>query len=216
MQGMVDGKGDVQGKYHYTLNESLIGKAQIQLSHRPGYSMYQVESDYLGGDYAVNVRAINANPAENTGIYMASYLQSVTAKLALGVEGVLQRPVPDMEEAGMSLFARYGIPDKSVLTLTLQNLLGLQASYFHKVSDQVELCSEIQAVLAGPQMEAVASIGSKMEYRQASVRAQLDSLGKIAVFLEERLMGRMALLISGEIDHLKGKSKFGVGLSIEN
>ena len=116
----------------------------------------------------------------------------------------------------MSLFARYGIPDKSVLTLTLQNLLGLQASYFHKVSDQVELCSEIHAVLAGPQMEAVASIGSKMEYRQASIRAQLDSLGKIAVFLEERLMGRMAFLISGEIDHLKGKSKFGVGLSIEN
>ena len=216
MQGMVDGKGDVQGKYHYSWSDALIGKAQIQLSHRPGYSMYQVESDYLGADYAVNLRAMNANPSDNTGIYMASFLQSVTPKLALGVEGVLQRPVPDMEEAGMSLFARYGVPDKSVFTLTLQNLLGVQASYFHKVNDQVELCTELQAVMAGPQMEAVASISSKMDYRQASVRAQLDSLGKVGVFLEERLMGRMALLISGEIDHLKGKGKFGVGLSIEN
>ncbi len=180
--------------------------------------MCQMDTDYLGPEFnSLNFRAINANPGNSTGIFMASYLQSISKSWMLGVEGVLQRPIPDIEEAGMSLFARWQNPGQSsIFTLTLQNLLGIQASYYHKVSDQVELCTELQAVLAGPQVEAVAHAGCKLEYRQACVRAQVDSLGKMAVFLEERLMGRMALLLSGEMDHIKGRSKFGVGLSIEN
>lgn len=236
---MLDNRGDLQAKYHWAAAEDGRGttlKAQLQLSNKPGYSMYQVESDYLGADYALNVRAVNANPSTRTGIYMASYLQAVAPSLAVGVEGVLQKPTPDVEEAGMSLVARLAmgrfqsaVPASAaageaaaasqpvaVATLTLQNLLGVHASYFHRLSDNVELASELQAVLAGPASEAVASVGCRLEYRASSIRAQLDSLGKLAVFVEERLMGRMALLVSGEIDHVKGRSKFGVGLSIEN
>lgn len=180
--------------------------------------MFQAESEYLGCDYTANMKAINFNPVNMTGILSAGYLQSITPRLLLGVEGVLQRPLPEVEEAGMTLIAKYSPkgPTNSVFTLNLQNLVGLQASYFHRVSESVELATDWQAVLAGPQRESVASISCKMEHRQASVRVQADTLGKVGLFLEERLFGRVALLISGEVDHMKGRNKFGVGLTIES
>jgi mitochondrial import receptor subunit TOM40 len=206
----------MQGKYQFQANEHWLAKSQVQLSSRPGYSMYQLEGEYLGSDYSLNAKAINMHPGDGTGIYTLGYFQSITSRIAVGLEGMLQRPFPDLTEAGMSLFGRFAANSSQIFTLTLQNLVGVQASYFHKVSEQVELASEWQGLLAGPQMESVASISGKFTYRQATVRAQVDSLGKLGVFLEERILGTVSLLISGEIDHWKAKSRFGVGLSIEN
>ena len=239
MQGLIDNRGDVQGKYHYSLTDSLILKSQVQVSRQGGYNMLQLEGDYLGSDFSVNVRAINGNPATGTGIFTASYLQSITKRLSLGIEGVLQRPTADVEEADMSLVGRFVLQDApspapsagvdesrdvaplrdptAVVTVTLQNMAAVQASYYQRFSDQLELASEVQAVFVGGEPEALASVGCKIDYRQASIRAHVDSQAKMCVFLEERLpIGRMALLISGELDHLKGKNKFGVGLSVEN
>jgi mitochondrial import receptor subunit TOM40 len=225
IQGMIDHQGDLQGKCHYAITEKLMGKMQVQVSSKPGYSMMQLEADYMGNDYSANLKAINPDLTNLTGLFTAAYFQSITKNLAVGVEGILQRSgMPStfgrsstiLTDAGVGYAAKYQWGPSGLLTLQLQNLMALQASYFHKVNETVELGTELQCVLAGPKAETVATMGCKMEYRQAILRAQLDSLGRVAMFLEERLFGRVSLLLSGEIDHINGRSRFGVGLSMEN
>jgi len=48
--------------------------------------MIQLEHNYQGQDYSINAKVVNPWPADLTGIYIGSYFQSVTKKLALGVE----------------------------------------------------------------------------------------------------------------------------------
>lgn len=215
---MVDNNGDLQGKAQIYVTPGLSAKAQCQLSSRPGYTMFQAESEYLGSDYTINSKAINFDPTNLTGVFSLGYLQSISkgGSLALGIEGLLQRPMPELEEAGMTLIAKYTPDAKSIFVANIQNFIGLQLSYFQRVNDSIELAADMQTILAGPQREALATISCKLEHRQASVRASIDSQGKVGMFLEERLFGRLALLISGEIDHMKSKNKFGVGLAIES
>jgi mitochondrial import receptor subunit TOM40 len=224
IQGMIDQQGDLQGKCHYSITDNLTAKTQLQVSSKPGYSMLQLEGDYLGPDYTLNFKALNPDVTNLSGIFTAAYIQSITKNLALGVEGVIQRsplpamrssPSPVMTDAGLGYIAKYQW-GPGLLTLHLQNMMALHACYFHKVNEIVELGSELQYMFAGPQTETIASMGCKLDYRQSTLRAQLDSIGRISLFLEERLFGRVSFLISGEIDHAKGRSRFGVGLSMEN
>ena len=53
------------------------------------------------------------------------------------------------------------------------------------------------------------------EYRPATFRGQVDSTGKVAAYLEHRLNPIMSFLLSGEIDHAKNTSKFGVGFQLD-
>ncbi|KGG49946.1 hypothetical protein DI09_9p290 [Mitosporidium daphniae] len=206
------------GKVQLSMSQNLTAKCQCQISSRPGYSMFQSESEYLGRDYTLNAKAINFDPTNLTGVFSLGYLQSVSKNggLALGIEGILQRPMPEVEDAGMTFIAKYTTDAKSIFVANIQNFIGVQLSYFHRVNESIEFAADMQTILAGPQREALATVSCKMEHRQASVRASLDSQGKLGMFLEERLFGRLALLISGEIDHLKGRNKFGVGLAIES
>lgn len=220
IHGMIDSKGELQGKLHYSLTDSFIFKSQMQVA-KSEYSMLQLEGDYLGADYSINIKTINPNLINGTGIFTAGYLQSITKNLTLGIEGIIQRHASSNSNHSISVDSGIGYIGKyqwgpGTLTIQTQNLMAIQASYFHKVNETVELGSELQCVIAGPQTEAVASMGCKLEYRQSILRAQLDTLGRVALFLEERLFGRVSLLLSGEIDHIKGKSRFGVGLSMEN
>lgn len=54
--------------------------------------MIQLEQDYQGQDYSLNVKAVNPWPADLTGIYIGSYLQSFTKNIALGLETLYQHP----------------------------------------------------------------------------------------------------------------------------
>ena len=80
----------------------------------------------------------------------------------------------------------------------------------------MELGTELQMLFAGPRKESIALAAAKFEYRQANIRAQIDSTGKTAVLLEEKVLPGLSFLISGEIDHVNDKSRFGVGVNMEN
>jgi mitochondrial import receptor subunit TOM40 len=181
--------------------------------------MLQVESDYLGSDWSLNMKAINPNPIENNGIYTVSGLQSVSQRLALGAELISQTSADSKHgnfDHGLNLAAKYTPTPSSTLTVSLQQFVALQSSYHHRVSDKVELASEVQMLLVGPRKDSFSSVSAKLEYRQATLRAQLDSLGRVGLVMEEKLFPGFALQISGEIDHVKNTSRFGVGINMEN
>ena len=178
--------------------------------------MLQSEVEYLGGDYSLNAKAINPNAADGTGIYTFSYLQSLTSGLAVGTELVLQKMGREPFDTGLNLVARLNGANW-IATATLQQFVALQISYWQRVSEKVELGSELQILNAGPMRnEAVASVAAKFDYKQCTLRAQVDSQAKVALVMEEKIFPGFSLLISGELDHLKGTNRFGVGVNLEN
>ncbi|EPT06060.1 hypothetical protein FOMPIDRAFT_1021156 [Fomitopsis schrenkii] len=217
LQGSVDHEGNVNGRLNQGWSANNVTKAQCQLSSQVGHSMIQLEHDYQGQDYSVNVKAMNPSPVDATGIYMASYLQSLTKNLAFGVEMLHQRPQPDMSETAASYLAKYTSSDKSwIATAQLQPAGMLQATYWQKLSEKVDVAADLQVIAAAGRRDAVASLGAKYDLRMSTFRAQLDSTGKVSALLEQRFAPSFAFLVSGEIDHFKNGAKVGVGVMIES
>jgi mitochondrial import receptor subunit TOM40 len=166
--------------------------------------MIQLEHDYQGRDFNLNFKGINPSPTDFTGVYIGSYLQSVTKNLALGVESLWQRPNPQVSEISASYLAKYTSSDKNwIATAQLQPAGVLQATYWQKLSEKVEVAADLQLIAAPARHDAIATIGAKYDLRLATFRAQLDSTGKVSALLEQRFTPTFAFMVSGEIDHFK-------------
>ncbi|KAF9127879.1 translocase of outer mitochondrial membrane [Mortierella sp. GBA39] len=180
LSGNLDTDGNVQARANYAWSNTNVSKVQSQLSTTPGQSMVQVEQDYNGKDFNLNLKGVNPSPTEGTGIFITSYLQSITPNLALGAEAVHQRPTPQDAETTYSYVAKYTGQDY-IATATYQGFGALQASY----------------------------------YLRSTFRGQVDTTGKVAAVLEEKIVPGFSFLVSGEMDHGKGQSRFGVGMMWE-
>ncbi|KAA1120586.1 translocase of outer mitochondrial membrane [Puccinia graminis f. sp. tritici] len=105
-----------------------------------------------------------------------------TPTLQSRVESVWQ-VMPPMEDASMSYLMKWQSAKREwISTLTLQATGPLQASYWQKLSDQVE---------------------AAYDFRQATVRAQADSTGKVSMLLEQRIAPMFTFSVAGELDHAK-------------
>jgi mitochondrial import receptor subunit TOM40 len=166
--------------------------------------MIQVEHDYEGQDYCLNAKAINPWPADLTGIYVGSYLQSFTKNIALGFETLFQHPTPDVSDFSTSYLAKLTGTDKNwIATAQLQPAGILQTTYWQKLSEKVEIAADLQVIATPSRRDAVATLGAKYDLRMATFRAQVDSTGKVSALLEQRFAPTFAFLVSGEIDHFK-------------
>ena len=166
--------------------------------------MIHIEHDYLGQDYSINVKAMNPSPSNFTGVLIGSYLQSITKNLAVGFDTVCQRPTPQAPEISTALHAKLTATDKSwIATAQVQHAGILQATYWQKLSEKVEVAVDLQVLSTPMRRDAIATLGAKYDFRLANFRAQLDSTGKVSAFLEQRFHPAFAFLISGEIDHFK-------------
>jgi mitochondrial import receptor subunit TOM40 len=177
--------------------------------------MLQLEGEYVASDCTLNAKVINPGVTDNTGIALCSILQSVTPNLALGAEAIFQRPTTEIEESSISYVAKYATP-KSVLTANFQQPGLVQASYFHKVNDMAEFGVELQALVAQGKRDAACTLGAKFDFVKSTFRTQIDTTGRVSAVLEERLAPSLTLTLSGDLDHLKGQSKFGIGLQINS
>jgi len=217
MQGGVDHEGSVNCRFNRGWSANNVTKVQAQLSSQAGHNMIQLEHDYTGRDYNINAKAINPSPADFSGIYVGSYLQSLTRNLALGFETMCQRPTPEMTEIATSYVAKLTSTDKSwIATALLQQPGILQATYWQKLSEKVEVAADLQVIAASTRRDAVATLGAKWDLRMSTFRAQLDSTGKVSALLEQRFAPTFAFIIGGEIDHFKNAAKIGVGVMIES
>lgn len=166
--------------------------------------MLQLEHDVTGQDYSLNLKALNPSPVDGSGIFVGSYLQSITKNLAVGTEMVMSRGVPVEVPIAPSYIAKYTSTDKSwIATAQLQSAGILQTTYWQKLHEKVEAAADLQVVTANGKRDAVATIGAKYDLRMATFRAQLDSTGKVSAMLEQRFAPTFAFLVAGEIDHFK-------------
>ncbi|KAK0551227.1 translocase of outer mitochondrial membrane [Tilletia horrida] len=87
----VDDSGAVSGRLNRRWSPAHTSKVQAQLVKGFGQTMFQVEHVLNGRDNSVSIKSINANPADGTGMFFFSYLQSVTKSLAVGIESLYAR-----------------------------------------------------------------------------------------------------------------------------
>jgi mitochondrial import receptor subunit TOM40 len=110
--------------------------------------MLQLEQDYQGSDYSFNFKTVNPSPVDSTGIFILSYLQSVTQKLSIGTEIVYQKLTSDIEETVKQYVMKYTGKDY-IATLNYQEAGALQASYYQKINEKVDFGTELQMLLEG-------------------------------------------------------------------
>jgi len=222
----------------------VIGKkADVQLTNKPGQSMVQVEHDHLGPHYSLSLKSMNPGVLDATGIHFVSLLHSFGPRLSLGFETVIQKPNPQILETATSYVAKLtslpnplaaltpSIPGQPITapfepswiaTAQLQPTGNIQTTYFHKLTDKVDVALDFQTIIQPASMmgeakrDALATLGAKYDFRMASFRGQVDSTGKLGMLLEQRFTPAFAFLVSGEIDHAKNASRFGVGIMIES
>lgn len=226
LQGNIDNDMSLSGRLHYGWSTNNTSKANIQIvDGQP--AMLQMEHDFQGPDFSLNFKALNPSFLDDafTGVAVGSVLQSITPRLALGLEAVYSRPSavypPD---AAVSYLARYSAGDW-MASAQLQAQGAILASFWRRVTDKVEagietsisLAASQQALMmgAGPTVEANTTIGAKYEFRQSVFRGQIESSGKVSCVLEKRVLPVVSVLFAGELDHFKGTSRLGLGLQFE-
>jgi mitochondrial import receptor subunit TOM40 len=158
------------------------------------------------------LKSINPSILEGglTGMFIGSYLQAITPRLALGLEGVLQKPGGGMgPEAALSYAGKYK-GDDWIASAQLLTQGGLQGSYWRRLTDKVETGVDVNLqfaagnpMMGGPTKEGVATLGAKYEFSRSIFRAQVDSQGKIGCLLEKVVAPPVRMTFAGEMDHAK-------------
>lgn len=219
LQGNIDNDGQLSARTNYRWSPSLVTKTNTQIAPGPGQAMLQIDNDYTGKDFTASLKALNPSILEGglTGIYVGSYLQSLTPKLALGLEAVWQRSAMNTgPETALSYCAKYVSKDW-VASAQLQAQGALNTTYWRRITDKVEAGVDLNLTLGpsrsrggggglmggGLSKEGIATVGAKYDFRTSTFRAQLDSSGRLACLLEKRIAPAVQLTFAGDIDHFK-------------
>ncbi|TVY26128.1 Mitochondrial import receptor subunit [Lachnellula hyalina] len=226
MQGTVDNDSQVTAQLNYRWAPALVSKVQMQL--QGAQAMAQFDNEYTGNDFTASIKAINPSAIDGglTGIFIGSYLQSVTPSLALGLEAIWQRAALNQgPETAMSYCAKYKGSDW-IATAQLQAQGAISTSYWRKLTDKVEVgvdCNLQFAGLSGAGMmggpvrkEGVTTLGAKYDFRMSTFRAQVDSTGKLSCLLEKVVAPVVRMTFASEMDHVKQSAKIGLAVSIES
>ncbi|WFC97399.1 translocase of outer mitochondrial membrane [Malassezia yamatoensis] len=216
-QAGLDDTGNVTMRLNTRWTPGQISKIQAQLAPAGGQSFVQLEHDLMGSDYSANIKALNPSPANATGIFVANYLQAMTSTFAVGAEAIYQRPSAEIEEASIGYMAKWtGKQNDWIATAQWQPQGVGQFTYWQKLSEQVDVAGDLQMIMMQQRRDAQASLAARYSFRTSSLRAQLDSVGKLSSVYEARISPAFAFTFSGEIDQLQGDAKFGLGVSIES
>jgi mitochondrial import receptor subunit TOM40 len=218
-QAQLDSDASFSARFNSRLMDNFIFKTSVQIQPsqmgQPGATQVSLEQDYRGDDFTAQLKSINPSVLEGglTGMFIGSYMQSITPKLSLGLEGVYQKPGGGMgPEAAISYAARYR-SDDWIASLQLLTQGGLQGTYWRRLTDKVETGVDINlqfaglsganAMLGGARKEGVATLGAKYDFSRSIFRAQVDSQGKIGCLLEKMIAPPVRVTFAGEMDHAK-------------
>ncbi|KAK5076570.1 translocase of outer mitochondrial membrane [Lithohypha guttulata] len=204
-----------------------VTRTQTQIDPRSPQSMLQIENEYTGNDFSASVKVLNPSLLEGglTAIVIGDYMQSITPKLALGLEGVWQRASMGAKpETAVSYAARYKNADW-IASAQVHASGQLGASYWKRLSEKVDAGVDCQlqfapgmggaGMFSGMRKEGQTTVGVKYNFATAVYRAQVDSAGKVGCVLEKRVGPAITLNFAAEIDQWKGTHKLGLGVSIE-
>ncbi len=214
MQGNMDNEGQLSTRFNYRWSSALISKSQIQIAPGPNQAVVQFDNEYTGADFTASLKTFNPSIIDGglTGIFIGSYLQSITPSLALGLDAMWQRAALNQgPETAISYCAKYKGSDW-IGSARLDAGGAITASYWRKLTDKVEAGVDCNlqftglsgaGMMGGPQKEGVTTVGAKYDFRMSTFRAQVDSTGKLSCLLEKRVAPPVQLTFAAEMDQFK-------------
>lgn len=216
LQAQLDSDTSLSARFNQRITDRLAFKSALQVQPAsiagPGASQLSLEQEYVGNDFSASLKSINPSILEGglTGMFIGSYLQSVTPRLSLGLEGVWQKQAGTGPEAAISYAGRYK-GDSWIGSLQLLTQGGLHGAYWKRISDKVEAGVDVNLQFAGgaaammgmPSREGHATFGAKYEFSRSIFRAQVDSKGKVGCLLEKIVAPPVRVTFAGELDHAK-------------
>lgn len=206
----IDMAGRLTGRINTQLGDSLGVRLQAQVSPEAqgqGNS-FRADLDYKGGDFFAGGYFMGG------GLVGASYLQSLSPKLAVGAEGFLH--TGNRKIKGGSGAARYTWGSKG------DNVLAMKAgsfgqgnmaeiAYSRKLSEKVSLATEMQYYHS---QLCTFGLGYQFNLRTAVFKGHVASDTTCSAVLEEHIQPGINLILSGQLNHKRKDYKFGVGLNV--
>lgn len=186
----------------YTHTPSMTSKIIADVGMEPQSSKASWDLDYRGTDFCSQLKLANG------GIAAVSYLQSVSPTLALGGEGFYQGK---SRFSAVTAAAKYS-NGQDVASLTVASFGPIIASYMHRVNPKTAFATEF--FVDGRTRDSHATFGYRFDLTSASVMGHIDSSGRIAATVEERINPVFTFLLSGELDHQREEYRFGFGVNI--
>ena len=189
---------------------AFVSKVQLQVQPGAPISAVSIDHEYTGKDFSASLKTMNPSMLEGglTGILVGSYLQSITPRLSLGLEGMWQRQsLGSPPQTALSYVGRYRGNDW-VASAQVQGGGAFEAAYWRKLTEKVEAGVQLQLAFPSPGMfgsgrEGNCAIGAKYDFRASVFRAQIDSAGKVGAFLDKRVAPTVSITFAGEIDQVK-------------
>jgi len=194
--------GRVNGRIFINHTPSLTSKIMADVGSEPHSSKGTWDLDYRGSDSCAQLKVGNG------GIVAVSYLQSITPTISMGGEGFYQ---------GKNRFSAITAAIKynsktDVASFTMASFGPIILSYLRKVSARCSLATELFWDMRG--RDTMLTVGYRYDLNKATLSGQIDSNGRVAGYIEEKLNPGLSLLLSGELDHSKAEYKFGFGIQI--
>lgn len=176
------------------------------------WSGMQAQASYLGEDFTATSLLVNPDISDMSFIAVQQYFQSITPRLSLGAEFLLQR-AQGIEGGVLSLVGRYATPKWEATAKLGQH--SWDVSYLHKVNDSLTFVSNLEgSPLHG---ESKLNFGYTLDLpdNNFTFKAVVSSSGAVSAVAEKRLHPLPgSLVLSGQLDHVKKESKFGIGVSV--
>lgn len=175
--------------------------------------MQQFDAEYRGGDFTASITCVNPDLFKSSGIIVAHYLQSfLTPGLSLGGE-FLFHSAAGQENAVVSLAGQYKTDNWTACATVGQ--AGWHASYHHKGNENVDV--GVQYEYNTQQQQSSVSLGYQFNVPKANLvfRGMMDTNWVVGAVLEKRFHPLpFTFSLSGTINHTKGESQFGFGLTV--
>lgn len=198
----VDLTGRVHGRAFVTHTPAVLSKVVAESTAEEGSAKATWDVEHRGSD------AVSSLKVGNEGTLAASYLQSVTPAVSVGGQGFYQ-----VKEQFSALTAAVKYADGGDLaTATVASYGPVILTYMRRVNPRFALAAEM--FVDARSRESLVTAGYRYDLRSATVVGQVDSNGRVATSLEEKIAPGFSFLLSGEVDHSAQEYRFGFGLQL--
>lgn len=214
LQLSVDSTKGVHSKAIGTVGNFFSIRKQFLYSPKSG-TYFQGEADFLTSAGTLSFKLIDPKARERSGIFVVSGVARLTRSIEVGMEKLYSFSLSERTEYASSYSARLsaGI---GTLSMLVQNMSVATLGLFRAVSEHAAVFGEVTAVGRERGVEVQGSIGSKVQGPGVTTKVQLFSSGKTGTTVDVNISTGVTLNLSADIDHLKERNKFGMGVTVDN
>ncbi|XP_017851788.2 mitochondrial import receptor subunit TOM40 homolog 1-like [Drosophila busckii] len=210
--GELDARGNATATVMHYLTQRLRGKFTAHIADSALQSS-RLFFDYFGDTFSCTCVLSNIDVQQRMGVFVASYLQQLTPRLALGLDFIYQREdiVPGGQAALLSAVGRYQEGNKQWSAMFSLNALELCYSQIY--GENLGASVQLQVNILKRQAISRLCYHCYMSRLCFSFRGGIDTRGVISAVCEKRLEPLPVVLeLSAKMNHVTNRFRFGLGL----